>query len=48
MAVSIMPRALGVLDKGRTIAAQIELKYSDALVKKPKLIRYTDTVAAAA
>lgn len=40
MGVSIMPRVLRILDKGRVICAQVEAKFSPLFVKRPDVIFY--------
>jgi len=45
MGVSIMPRVLRIMDKGRVICAQVESKYSDIFLKRPKDIIYFDETA---
>ena len=44
MAVSIMPRVLRILDKGRVVTAQVEAKFSPLFVKRPKTIYYLDAI----
>ena len=44
MGVSIMPRVLRILDKGRVICAQVEAKFSPLFVKRPNNIYYTDGI----
>ena len=44
MGVSIMPRVLRIMDKGRVICAQVEAKFSSLFVKRPSTIRYLDTI----
>ena len=44
MGVSIMPRVLRIMDKGREICALIEYKFSSLFVKRPSFIRYVDGV----
>ena len=44
MGVSINPRVLRILDKGRVVCAQIEAKFSSLFVKRPNTIRYTDGI----
>ena len=44
MCVSISPRVLRVLDKGRVICAQVESKFSPAFLLRPFGIRYVDAI----
>ena len=44
MGVSIMPRVIRTLDKGRVICAQVECKFSTLFVKRPSTIRYVDGI----
>ena len=44
MGVSISPRVLRILDKGRTVCAQIEAKFSPLFVKRPSTIQYVDAI----
>lgn len=44
MGVSIMPRVLAVVNKGRVICAQVESKYSPLFVKRPNTIYYFDGI----
>ena len=44
MGVSIMPRVLRIVDKGRVICAQVESKYSPTWVKRPGTIYYRDAI----
>ena len=42
--VSISPRVLRVLDKGRAICAQVEYKFSSIFMKRPTVVRYRDGI----
>ena len=44
MGVSINPRILKILDKGRGICAQCEAKFSPLFVKRPSTIRYLNGI----
>ena len=44
MGVSIMPRVLRILDKGRVICAQVEGKFSSVFMKRPQNVYYTDMI----
>ena len=44
MGVSINPRVLRILDRGRVISAQIEAKFSPLFVKRGSTIRYRDGI----
>ena len=44
MGVSIMPRVLQIVDKGRVICAQVESKYSELWVKRPQDVYYLNSV----
>ena len=44
MGVSINPRVLRILDKGRVVCAQVEAKFSNLFVKRASTIRYTDGI----
>ena len=44
MGVSINPRVLRIMDKGRVICAQVEAKFSALFVKRPNTIRYVDGI----
>ena len=44
MGVSITPRVIGIMNKGRVYCAQVESKYSTVFVKRGNLIRYTDGI----
>lgn len=44
MGVSIAPRVLRILDKGRTMCAQVEYKFSRLFVKRPLTIHYVDGI----
>ena len=44
MGVSISPRVLRIMDKGRVVVAQVEAKFSPLFVKRPNTIRYTDSI----
>ena len=44
MGVSISPRVLTVLPKGRVICAQVEAKFSPLFVKRANVIRYVDGI----
>ena len=44
MGVSISPRVLRTMDKGRVICAQLESKYSPLFVKRPHTIQYVDGI----
>lgn len=46
MGVSIMPRVLRIMDKGRVICALVEAKFSSLFVKRPKQIYYIDNINA--
>ena len=42
--VSISPRVLRIMDKGRVVCAQIEAKFSSLFVKRPSTIYYVDAI----
>ena len=42
--VSISPRVIRIMDKGRTHTAQVEYKFSPLFVKRPDTIRYLDGI----
>ena len=42
--VSISPRVLEVMNKGRVVCAQIEAKFSPLFVKRPNTLRYVDLI----
>ena len=44
MGVSISPRVLRILDKGRVINAQVEYKFGSLFVKRPTIMRYRDAI----
>ena len=44
MGVSIMPRVLEIINKGRNICAQVEYKFGSLYIKRPIGIRYTDDI----
>lgn len=44
MGVSIMPRVLRIMDKGRVICAQVEYKFGSLFTKRPSVIFYFDGV----
>ena len=44
MGVSITPRVLGIMNKGRVYCAQVESKFATPFVKRGNLIRYTDGI----
>ena len=44
MGVPIVPRVLRILDKGRSICAQVEYKFSPLFVKRPTVMRYRDAI----
>ena len=44
MGVSISPRVLRVMDKGRVICAQVESKFSELFVKRASTIHYVDAI----
>ena len=44
MGVSISPRVLRIIDKGRVICAQVEAKFSSLFVKRPNTLRYIDGI----
>ena len=44
MGISISPRVLRIMDKGRVICAQVESKFSPLFVKRPSTIYYTDKI----
>ena len=44
LGVSIMPRVLDVVNKGRSVCAMVESKYSELFVKRPLQIQYVDNV----
>lgn len=44
MGVSISPRVLTVMPKGRVICAQVEAKFSPLFVKRANIIRYVDDI----
>ena len=44
MGVSISPRVLKIMDKGRVFCAQVEGKFSPVFVKRPNVIRYRDGI----
>ena len=44
MGVSISPRVLRVMDKGRVICAQVESKFSELFVKRASTIHYSDAI----
>ena len=42
--VSISPRVLRIMDKGRVVCAQVEAKFSPLFVKRPNTIHYVDLI----
>ena len=44
MGVSIMPRVLGIVNKGRVICAQVESKYSPTWIQRPTTMYYRDAI----
>ena len=44
MGVSIQPRVLRVMDKGRVVCAQVEAKFSELFMKRTIGLRYTDAI----
>ena len=44
MGVSITPRVLRIMDKGRVVCAQVESKYSDLFVKRPRNVHYINNI----
>lgn len=44
MGVSIPPRVIRIMDKGRVYCAQIEAKFSPLFVKRPSTIHYSDNI----
>ena len=44
MGVSISPRVLRIMDKGRVICAQVESKFSPLFVKRANTLQYTDAI----
>ena len=44
MGVSITPRVLRIMDKGRVICAQVESKFSNLFVKRADTIQYVDGI----
>ena len=40
LGVSIMPRVITILNKGRDMVAQVESKYADLWFKRPNTMRY--------
>ena len=44
MGVSIMPRVISVMDKGRYICAPVEYKFSPLFWKRPSVVRYRDDI----
>ena len=44
MGVSISPRVLRIMDKGRVICAQVEAKFSPLFVKRPRNIEYVSAI----
>ena len=44
MGVSITPRVLRIMDKGRVVTAQVEAKFSPLFVKRPTSIYYVDVI----
>ena len=44
MGVSIMPRVIEVMSKGRYICAPVEYKFSPLFWKRPSVVRYRDDI----
>ena len=44
LGVSIMPRVMQVMNKGRYVCAPVEYKFSPIFMKRPTVIRYRDAI----
>ena len=44
MGVSIMPRVMRVMNKGRHVCAPVEYKFSPLYMKRPTIVRYRDRI----
>ena len=42
--ISIPPRVIRIMDKGRVYCAQVEAKFSPLFVKRPNTIHYVDAI----